>query len=134
MISHAACDHPATKSARAQCRRTRDAGMRGVRNSKRAQQLALERAESSADSLTVRRVKLSKDKLFAGIWVRVRVRSDDQWHSGHLLSAMNDNVRVVLDDGTLIQFRWGEYELEQEIYTLESAGVDRRRRARYYSG
>lgn len=134
MSSHAACDHPATKAARAQCRRMRDAGMRGARNSRRAQQLEPERPESSIQSLSVEHVKLSKGKLFAGIWVRLRASRDDEWQCGYLLSAANDNVRVVLDSGERIEFRWesGAYEMEQEIYRLEGDGDNRRtRHARY---
>lgn len=130
MTSHATCDHPATKAARAQCRRMRDAGMRGVRNSKRE----LERSESAAESPAVETLSLSKGKLFAGIWVRLR-RSDEQdWQSGHLLSAASDNVRVVLDTGTLVSFEWGDpdYEIQQEIYSTDDhTGDGGIRRSRY---
>jgi hypothetical protein len=134
MSSHVDCDHPVTKVARAQCRRMRDATLRGVRNSKTAQQLELARSESSTERLAVTRRTLTRDRLFAGIWVRLRRSDDGQWQSGYLVSAMHDNIRVSLDNGEWIEFNWEdhEYEMEQEIYRLEvDRSTDRRRRSRY---
>lgn len=154
MSSHAACDHPATKAARAACRARRrqrhphwvddHASMTvGERMDldceiccpETCAPVRLNEPESAAESLTVEHVKLSKGKLFAGIWVRLRCADEQDWQSGHLLSAASDNVRVVLDSGELIQFRWesGTYEMEQEIYTRKGDNVAKRRgrHARY---
>lgn len=154
MVSHNTCDHPATKAARAACRARRrekhphyvddhDSLTAGERMNLECdicypeicEPVRLDEPESTTQTPAVEHVKLTKGMLFAGIWVRLRASDDDEWRSGHLLSAMNDIVRVVLDSGELIQFRWesGAYEMEQEIYRLEGGDSANRRarRSRY---
>lgn len=131
MSSHGGCDHPATKTARAQCRRIRDAGndhrdkaLTARRRKSGGRTRAPGTSESDAKSRYVGSRTLTRDELSPGIWVRIAMPIKDsrtkQWRSGYLVSAMNDKIRVKLDGrDKLAVFAWGEREIREEVWVWE---------------